>query len=96
LFGRCLAGSAHYRDKKVVGVFAFSCAASATRTQHQINQPGSVKNPAHRAFHSSTRNRVRPVMEVQPDIQQRSGLDQAASEEPARLPSGHRTYVGCS
>jgi hypothetical protein len=30
-------------------------------------------------------------MEVQPDIQQRSGLDQASSLG-AGLPSGHRTY----
>jgi hypothetical protein len=37
---------------------------------------------------------MRPVMEVQPDIQQRSGLDQASSLGASLL--GHRTYVGCS
>jgi hypothetical protein len=30
-----------------------------------------------------------------PDIQQRSGLDQASSLGQ-QAPSGHRTYVGCS
>jgi hypothetical protein len=37
---------------------------------------------------------MRPVMEVQPDIQQRSGLDQAVWE-PARLPSD-TGRMGCS
>jgi hypothetical protein len=57
--------------------------SASTRWHRQSSGP--AVNPAHRAFHSSTRNHARPVMEVQPDIQQRSGLDQASSLEPARL-----------
>jgi hypothetical protein len=55
----------------------------------------SSRKSSTQAFHSSTQSRVRPVMEVQPDIQQRSGLDQATGLGTG-LPSGHRTYVGCS
>jgi hypothetical protein len=52
-----------------------ACMSASTRWHRQSSGP--AVNPAHRAFHSQhSQSRVRPVM-VQPDIQQRSGLDQA-------------------
>jgi hypothetical protein len=51
----------------------------------------SSRKSSTQSFPSTPQSRVRPVMEVQPDIQQRSGLDRKQSGSQLGLP-GHRTY----
>jgi hypothetical protein len=59
-----------------------ACMSASTRWHRQSSGP--AVNPA-QSFPLLALVTRASVMEVQPDIQQRSGLDQASSLEPARL-----------
>jgi hypothetical protein len=64
-----------------------------TGTRWHRQSSGPAVNPAHRLSTLALKSRMRPVMEVQPDIQQRSGLDQATGPRTG-LPSGHQDVCG--